>query len=227
MKLVLIENAGGGNRSAVGTKPAAFFAALLLAIAIGHVTAYAQDTAAQETEPAPAKSSAEVARALSSGNPLQRREAAEELARLVAIEHLKLVEGYRAQERDARVKLALDWALYRMGKDAALFQLVRALDSSRYEQSLGYLSRLETPEPIYIFLKSANGNMQIKLLEVLARIGDSGTLAQLKPFIASLDSNIADAAKFAEREITIRVTETPATESKRPRQVGTKENDRP
>jgi hypothetical protein len=190
-------------------------------------TAEAETAAAAETKTVAAKSSAEVARSLSSRNPIQRREAAEELARQVATEHLKLVEGYRLQEREARVRLALDWALYRMGKNEALFQLVRALDSARYEQTLGYLSQLETPEPLYIFIKRTNGNTQIKLLEVLARIGDATTLEQLKPLTASLDPLIAEAAKFAEREITIRLEETPATEPKRPRQVGVKENDTP
>lgn len=182
---------------------------------------------AQETASAPSKSSAEVARALSSRNSLQRREAAEELARLVAIEHVKLVEGYRLQERDARVRLALDWALYRMGKSEALFQLVGALDSSRYAQTLGYLSQLESPEPLYIFLKRTNGNTQVRLLEVLARIGDSATLEHIRPLASSLDPVIADAAKFAEREITLRLAEAPIVDPKRPRQVGKKENETP
>ena len=218
--------AGDGRKNLLASFPALL---LLLATAFASANVYAQSVDAQEeTETvSAAKSSPEVARSLASRNPLQRREAAEELARLVAVEHLKLVEGYRMQERDARVRLALDWALYRLGKNEALFQLVRALDSSRYEQTLGYLSQLETPEPLYIFLKRTNGNTQIKLLEVLARIGDSTTLEQIKPLTASLDPVISDAAKFAEREITIRLEETPAVEPKRPRQVGKKENDTP
>src|SRR5918993_1016056 len=129
-----------------------------------------------------AKSSAEVARRLSSRNPLQRREAAEELARQAAVEHLRLVEGYRLQEGDARVKLALDWALYRLGRPQALFPVVDALDTSRAEQAVQYLSGLDAPAPLYVFLDRVNGKTQIRLLEVLARIGDSETLERLKPF---------------------------------------------
>src|SRR5690242_20621744 len=66
--------------------------------------------------------SATVAHKLSSPNPLERRAAAEELARLAATEHRRLVEGYRVQEKDSRVRLAMDWALYRMGKNESLFQ---------------------------------------------------------------------------------------------------------
>ncbi|MDT5158412.1 MAG: hypothetical protein QOH51_2769 [Acidobacteriota bacterium] len=165
--------------------------------------------------------SATVARKLSSRNPLERRAAAEELARQAAVEHRRLVEGYRAQERDARVRLALDWALYRMGKNESLFALVRALDEKKQaEQSVAYLKQLEGPEPLYVFLNGVNGNTQIRLLEVLAAVGDHGTLERIKPFTQSLDPGIASAAQFAEREIGIRVEETPAAETKRQRKVG-------
>jgi hypothetical protein len=180
-----------------------------------------------ETKPVAAKSSREVSRALASANPVQRREAAEELARLVAVEHLTLVEGYRMQERDARARLALDWALYRMGRNEALFQLVRALDSPRYEQTLGYLSQLESPQPLYVFIKRTNGNTQIRLLEVFARIGDESTLEQIKPLAASLDPGIVEAAAFAEQEIKNRLADAPRVEPKRARQTGTKEDDQP
>lgn len=185
-----------------------------------------QDGASQAVTPT-GRSSAETAKLLSSRNPLQRREAAEEIARAAATEHLRLVEGYRMQEKDSRVRLALDWALYRMGKQQALFAVVRELDTSRGEQAFGYLKELEGPEPLYIFLTRVNGNTQIRLLEVLARIGDTGTLEEIKPFFTSLDPVIADAARFAEREITIRLEETPRAEPKRPRQTGVKSEDIP
>ena len=180
---------------------------------------------AQGQEFTAAKSSADVARKLSSRNPLQRREAAEELAQAVAVEHLRLVEGYRVQEKDASVRLALDWALYRMGRSQALFPLVAALDTARADQSIKYLSRLDAPNALYIFLNRVNAKTQIRLLEVLARVGDSETLEHIKPFYASLDPTISDAAKFAEREITIRLEETPKEDPKRPRQTGKKEDD--
>ncbi|MET0625766.1 MAG: hypothetical protein ABW250_22715, partial [Pyrinomonadaceae bacterium] len=170
--------------------------------------------------------SAAVARKLSSRSAFERRAAAEELARLASVEHRRLVEGYRVQEKDARVKLALDWALYRMGKNESLFPLVDALDEkSRAEQVVGYLKQLEGPGPLYVFLERVNGNTRIRLLEVLASVGDRDTLEKIKPFTESLDPGIADAAKFAEREINIRVEETPAAEPKRQRKVGSESGD--
>ncbi len=194
----------------------------LLALALVHATAFAQDGS---MNPA-AVDSATVARKLSSRNPVERRAAAEELARTAAAEHRLLTEGYREQERDARVRVALDWALYRMGKNEALYGVVGALDSKKTaEQSVGYLKQIETPEPLYVFLGRVNGNTLIRLLEVLASVGDSATLERVKPYTASLDPGIADAAKFAEREIGIRLEERPNVEPKRERKTGRTSDD--
>ncbi len=194
------------------------FACLLVLVAASSVVG-------QETGARP--DSKEVARLLSSRNAAQRREAAEALAAAAAVEHLRLVEGYRVQESDAKVKLALDWALYRMGKSQALFPVVRALDSSRTEQAFQYLSQLETPAPLYAFLGHSNGKTQIRLLEVLARVGDSDTLDRIKPFESSLDPVVSDAAKFAAREITIRMEDAPKVDPKRERKVGKIEDETP
>src|SRR5688500_9218909 len=89
-------------------------------LALSAAGASAQD----DPSGASAVDSAAVARKLSSRNAFERRAAAEELARLASVGHRRLAEGYRAQEKDTRVKLALDWALYRMGKNESLFPLV-------------------------------------------------------------------------------------------------------
>jgi HEAT repeat protein len=195
---------------------------VLLLMFAGHTLAQ------EESHGALAIDSASVARKLSSRYPVERRTAAEELARVAAVEHRRLTEGYRAQERDERVRLALDWALYRMGKGESLFPLVRSLDEKKYAaQTVAYLKQLETPEPLYVFLARVNGNTRIRLLEVLAAVGDRGTLEKIKPYTESLDPGIADAAKFAEREIGIRLEETPAAEPKRQRKVGSADDPEP
>src|SRR5215207_8175767 len=193
----------------------------LLSLLAAPALVVAQD----EPSKAPGADSSAVARKLSSRTPSERRAAAEELARLAAVEHRRLAEGYRAQEKDERVRLALDWALYRMGRNETLFQLVGVLDEKkRAEQAVGYLKQLEGPEPLYLFLGRVNGHTQIRLLEVLAAVGDRATLEKIQPYTQSLDPLVADAAKFAEREITIRVEETPAVEPKRERKVGSAED---
>ena len=67
--------------------------------------------------------SAELAGQLGHVDPLVRQRAAEALARLAAGDQKKVVEGYQLQEKNKEVRLALDWALYRMGKTEIYFEL--------------------------------------------------------------------------------------------------------
>jgi hypothetical protein len=193
---------------------------LALLIGVGTVLARAQTNDSEEETSAGAVNAGEIARKLSSPGPLERQRAAEELARLAAVDQLKLVAGYRLQEKNSRVRLALDWALYRMGKTGTLFNIVRDLDSSRRNQAEAYLGQLDSPEPLYIFLDTVNSKTLARLLEVLARLGDAETLDHLKPYLESYDPQIADAAKFAQREINLRLTHTPPDAATRPRQTG-------
>jgi HEAT repeat protein len=198
-----------------------FGLSLLLVIVSAAIVVHAQtgEDAANVEDPA-----AVAAKQLASRDPLVRQHAAEELARLEAADQRRLIEGYRLQEKNTRVRLALDWALYRTGKTDALFTVVRALDSSRSEQANSYLNTLENPEPLYLFLERMNGNTQIKLLEVCAKIGNAETLERLKPYSESLDPKVAEAAKQAAREIEQRLGQTPANSTTRPRQVGAGES---
>ena len=189
---------------------------VLLLIVSGAVGVRAQS---DEDEGTVRNDSAAWQKQLASRDPLVRQRAAEELARLAATNNRKLLEGYRLQEKNQRVKLALDWALYRIGKTESLFAVVQALDSSRTTQASGYLKTLETPEPLYLFLERMNGNTQIKLLEVLAKTGDATTLERLRPYSESFDPKVAEAAQLAAREIEQRLGGMPANTSTRPRQI--------
>src|SRR5215212_3231710 len=82
----------------------------------------------------------ELARQLASPDALLRQRSAEALGRLAATDQRKLVAGYQLQEKNKEVRLALDWALYRMGKSDLLFNIVHELDSGRQSQAVGYLS---------------------------------------------------------------------------------------
>ena len=167
-------------------------------------------------------------RQLTDRDALVRQRAAEELARRADTRQRKLVEGYRLQEKHPRVRLALDWALYRMGKPGTLYAVVRDLDSNRYNQSEAYLAELETPEPLYAILPRVNGNTQIKLLEALARAGNADTLEIVRPYAESPDPKIADAARFATREITRRLNAPQQPDAKtRSRQTGKVPSDIP
>ena len=172
---------------------------------------------------------AEFAKQLSSLDANVRRRSAEALARLAATDQRKLVEGYQLQEKNKEVRLALDWALYRMGKAEALYSIVNDLDSGRQQQAVGYLSELESPDVLYPFLKRANNAPRINagLLKALAHIGDAQTLELVKPFRESHQPYVAEAAEVAHDEIEKRLSEpAAATTRARPRTVE-KPADRP
>jgi hypothetical protein len=166
--------------------------------------------------------SAELARQLGSPDPLLRQRSAEALARLVAVDQRKLVEGYQLQEKNKEVKLALDWALYRMGHDESLYRIVKELDSGRQEQAIGYLSELESPDLLYVYLQKTNNPPRVMsgLLKALARIGNAETLEMIKPYRESLQPNVAAAAETACDEIEKRLGEAATSPTKnRPRTV--------
>jgi HEAT repeat protein len=172
---------------------------------------------------------ADFAKQLSSPDALVRQRSAEALARLAATDQLKLVEGYQLQEKNKSVRLALDWALYRMGRSEALYRVVDDLDSGRQEQAIGYLSELESPDVLYPFLKRTNNAPRLNagLLKVLARIGDAQALDLIKPFRESHQPYVAEAAETAHDEIEKRLSEPAAPTSRaRPRSVE-KAADRP
>ena len=164
---------------------------------------------------------AEFSKQLGSADANVRRRSAEALAQLVATDQRKLVEGYQLQESNKEVRLALDWALYRMGRSASLFRIVDELDSGRQEQAIGYLSQLESPDALYPFLKRTSNAPRITagLLKALARIGDAQTLELVKPFRDSHQPYVAEAAEIAHDEIEKRLGEPAPAVRARPRTV--------
>src|SRR5918994_6658960 len=163
----------------------------------------------------------EFAKQLGSADANVRRRSAEALAQLAATDQRKLVEGYQLQEGNKEVRLALDWALYRMGRNELLFRIVDELDSGRQEQAIGYLSQLESPDVLYPFLKRTNNAPRINagLLKALARLGDAQTLELIKPFRESHQAFVAEAAETAHDEIEKRLGEPAPEVRARPRTV--------
>lgn len=165
---------------------------------------------------------AEFAKQLSSPDANVRRRSAEALARLAATDQRKLVEGYQLQEKNKEVRLALDWALYRMGRSEALYRVVHELDSSRQDQAIGYLAELESPDLLYPFLKKENNPPRVNagLLKALGHIGNAQTLDLVKPFRESHQPYVAEAAEIAHDEIEKRLSEPTSGETRvRPRSV--------
>jgi len=193
--------------------------ALLLVLFVAAGTAEAQQSSVDGVD---ARSNpADFAKQLGSTDPLVRQRSAEALARLAATDQRKLVEGYQLQETNKEVRLALQWALYRMGRSEMLFRVVDELDSGRQQQAIGYLSELESPDVLYPFLKRTNNAPRINagLLKALARIGDAQTLELIKPYFESHQPYVAEAAEIAHDGIEKRLGEPVPTTRTRPRSV--------
>lgn len=194
-----------------------FFAVALLVLFVG--TSQAQTSPIDGVD---ARSNpADFAKQLGSADPLVRQRSAEALARLASPGQRKLVEGYQLQEGNKEVRLALDWALYRMGRSESLYRIVDELDSGRQEQAIRYLSELESPDLLYPFLNRTNNAPRINagLLKALARIGDAQTIELVKPFRESHQPYVAEAAEIAHDEIEKRLNEPAPTTRSRPRSV--------
>ena len=193
------------------------FAVVLALLAIGSANAQQVPIDGVDARSNPA----EFAKQLGSTDPHVRRRSAEALATLAATDQRKLVEGYQLQEKNKEVRLALDWALYRMGRSEALYRIVDELDSGRQAQAVGYLSELESPDLLYPFLKRTNNAPRINagLLKALARIGNAQTLDLIKPFRDSHQPYVAEAAEVAHDEIEKRLGEAAPTTRARPRTV--------
>lgn len=164
---------------------------------------------------------ADFAKQLGSPDANVRQRSAEALARLAATDQRKLVEGYQLQESNKEVRLALDWALYRMGRSESLYRIVDELDSGRQDQAIGYLTQLESPDVLYPFLKRTTNAPRISagLLKALAQIGDAQTLDLIKPLRESHQPYVAEAAETAHDEIEKRLGEPATTTRTRPRSV--------
>jgi HEAT repeat protein len=145
--------------------------------------------------------------------------AAEEIARKAEPWFKNMVDGCRLQEKDSKVRLALDWALYRLGENKALFEIVKSLDSGRHTQAVGYLKELETPEPLYMFLPKAKKNAQVGIFEAFSAIGNSDTLNVIQPYRNSPFPEVAKAATIAEEQIALREKQGTDTGKARPRRL--------
>ena len=201
---------------------------LLLMVIVTPVVALAQSTADDDMAD-PRATSARWARQLGHYDPLVRQEAAEALARLAAVDQKKLVEGYRLQEKNKKVRLALDWALYRMGKSDSLFQIVRELDSGRHDQAVSYLAKVESPSLLHSYLKDEDRppRITVGLLEALAELGDQESLAVVTPFRDSYAPGVAAAAETAIEKIEARLAQTEPAKPSRPRTVSSTTNPTP
>ncbi|MGH9882131.1 MAG: hypothetical protein ACRD6N_11905 [Pyrinomonadaceae bacterium] len=205
------------------------FLVLSVLVLSGQTASFAQAATATDDEVDARTNVAALSTRLGSKDPLVRQRAAEALAKLAAVDQKKLIEGYRLQEKDKKVRLALDWALYRTGKSNALYQIVLELDSSRHAQAVSYLSQLDSPAPLHSLLKRDDNQPKITvgIVEALGQIGDNESLELIKPYHDSFFPGVSAAAEQATDQIEKRLAQAENPLPTRPRTVSTTEKPSP
>jgi hypothetical protein len=163
---------------------------------------------------------------LGSVDPLTRERGAEELARLAPADQIHLVEGYRLQEKDKGVRLALDWALYRLGQPERLYAVVNELSGRLNAQATGYLGQID-PSALYPFLNSLSGKALVGVLMALGTSGNNETLTKVRIFKSNFDPLVSRAATDAETAIQQRLAQAPVTPGSRDRVVTPPADDNP
>lgn len=131
-----------------------------------------------------------------------RRYAAEGLARIGEADQNLIRDLARDQLRadSKQVKLALSFALYRLGRPEHLVALV---DDIGRNQAFNYLLELQPAEidQLIPYLESESKPIKVRLLEVIGIRGNASHLAEVERWSRSEDAEIVSAANMAGRRI--------------------------
>ena len=105
-------------------------------------------------------------------------------------------------EQELEVISALNFALFRLGGEAHLPELVDRINS---DQVYFYLLELE-PEEVpklhpHLLLHTKEPNIQVRLLDVIGQRGDASSLAVVEPLTRSENSDVISSANVALRRI--------------------------
>lgn len=126
------------------------------------------------------------------------------LGRLKNPEHVSHIEQARERERNASVRLALDFALVSHGRLEYVSEIVSELESrARRGEARPYLIELARESPVrdalYAHLYSQNAEVRRNLCMVLGASGDSSSIVQLDNLLRDRDPEVALEASRAIR----------------------------
>ncbi len=132
-----------------------------------------------------------------------RETAAEGLARIADPGTLPKLLERRKRAMSRELQLALDFALFKLGKDAYLSDMVSEIGSFRYSDRVyGYILDFtpEEADKLFPFLNILNSvKARKKLLFALAVVGSKKAIPVVKTWINSPDGEVSSAALYAYR----------------------------
>ena len=129
-----------------------------------------------------------------------RRYGAEGLGRMADSSVTLDVAKKYLREDSGNVRLAMGFALFRMGREEHLVELV---DKVGDDQAYFYLLEFEPAEvaKLYPYLSNEKASTQTRLLDVIGMRGDMSALSIVQPMVESKDENVVSAANLAIRRL--------------------------
>lgn len=146
---------------------------------------------------------------LTDKNADRRRYAVEGLARIGDQKYADQISRLLLAEKDNEAKLAEQWALYKLGQRDQIRHIVPKLYSGQDDQAYGYLMEIDQVADLYPYARSSNTDVRRKVIEILGKIGDKSTIAELQPVATSSGAETADMATVAIKRIEWRIAGKP------------------
>ncbi|MDA2933384.1 HEAT repeat domain-containing protein [Acidobacteria bacterium AH-259-D05] len=125
---------------------------------------------------------------------------AEGLGRIGDPSHITQIGRSYLREESSSVKLALSFALFRLGREEHLIEIVDALDK---DQAFYYLLELDSSEveKLYPYLRTADHSARVRLLEIVGLRGNPSAVPIIREMAKSPNSELSSAANLALRRI--------------------------
>jgi HEAT repeat protein len=142
-------------------------------------------------------------------DPDRRRYAVEGLARIADPRYMDQMSRLLLTEKDGGVKLALHFALYKMGSNANTQFIVRKLYTDQADQARAYLLEANDPADLYPHIQSSNKTVRREVIAVLGRIGNRETIKELEPVARTSGTETANTATVAIKQIEWRIAGRP------------------
>ncbi|HET9529389.1 MAG TPA: HEAT repeat domain-containing protein, partial [Blastocatellia bacterium] len=135
----------------------------------------------------------------------RRRYAFEGLARIADPRYLDQISRLVLTERSSHVKLAQQWALYKMGSRPNIQYVVRKLGTDQQDQAYHYLMEANSPADLFPYVRSSDKQVRRSVIEILGRIGDQATINELEPIARTSGAGTSDIATVAIKRIEWRL----------------------
>jgi len=127
-----------------------------------------------------------------------RRYAAEGIGRIGDKGQVSTMAPAYLREKDGEAKLAMSFALYRLGRDEHLLELAQGGD-----QGSSYLLELESSEvsKLYPYLKSEKDAVKVRILNVIGLRGERTALPVVEELMSHKNADVVSAANLAVRRL--------------------------